>query len=399
MSDFVDQFVYDYVTDRRALQKAFLAPSPTLHHYKHRSQWNQNSKIDLNNDFDILRGVLRRHLARKGFETDYEDAASRFDRERAQTMQSMVKIVEAELMQKEIFALKETIAEEMRGLEQNELRLRRNFLKRFLQERRELKTIMFVEQVELIQILEFSARKQILRDGLLNLDRLRHSELTERSSLSNIKLLESSQPAQLEDSSKNDVAESTVLEAPINDATVSSVSEQFDEEDPKKALEQMNSEYEFDSQNSLEVDYRLDDTDREALVLRVKSSKCFFVGMSLTEFGNSSAVGLIVDALYVGGPATKAGIQLGDIIVAVGGLRVPTFDKFKEALVEYATIGDPLSFVIIRPCESLVSGNSDTHYYVSEVHVPIATSDTEFRLLGDKYYFDTASHSRIYRSS
>lgn len=62
--------------------------------------------------------------------------------------------------------------------------------------------------------------------------------------------------------------------------------------------------------------------------------------------------GVIVLGVADGGPAEQAGVQVGDVVVAIGGIEINQDTSFSEALFEYEP-GDTVEVTIVREGEEL----------------------------------------------
>ena len=72
------------------------------------------------------------------------------------------------------------------------------------------------------------------------------------------------------------------------------------------------------------------------------------VGLDLVRGSNGATVpGAVVMAVQPGGPAERAGLRRGDVIVAVAGRPVPTPAAVVQA-VEAAGVGNPLTLTLLR---------------------------------------------------
>jgi serine protease Do len=68
------------------------------------------------------------------------------------------------------------------------------------------------------------------------------------------------------------------------------------------------------------------------------------------SMGLSRATGVIVSRVDEGSPAHRAGLERGDVILAVNGERVPNFNSARRAIFG-ARVGDRLEFVVLRQGE------------------------------------------------
>jgi C-terminal processing protease CtpA/Prc len=109
-----------------------------------------------------------------------------------------------------------------------------------------------------------------------------------------------------------------------------------------------------------------------------------FLGVTLAERVEPSTA-LIVESLFVGGPADAGGIKLGDVFVEVGGHVVSNFVEMRQAMKESAKMGDMLSLVVMRGAETVSTS----------IHV--MTADKEFSDLTD-IFFDLEKHTRVSKS-
>ncbi len=62
--------------------------------------------------------------------------------------------------------------------------------------------------------------------------------------------------------------------------------------------------------------------------------------------------GLLVEEVVSGGPADRAGLQQGDIIIELAGEEIDTFDKLRE-VIEGHEIGEEVSLMVLRQEEEL----------------------------------------------
>jgi len=62
--------------------------------------------------------------------------------------------------------------------------------------------------------------------------------------------------------------------------------------------------------------------------------------------------GLLVEEVVSGGPAERAGLQGGDIIIELGGEEIDTFDRLREVIEDHE-IGEEVSLVVLRQEEEL----------------------------------------------
>jgi Do/DeqQ family serine protease len=65
------------------------------------------------------------------------------------------------------------------------------------------------------------------------------------------------------------------------------------------------------------------------------------------HFALSDGSGVLVSDVYEGGPADRAGVKRGDIVLAMGKSAVATLSDYQDALAEYTT-GDRLTLKIFR---------------------------------------------------
>ena len=64
-------------------------------------------------------------------------------------------------------------------------------------------------------------------------------------------------------------------------------------------------------------------------------------------FGMSEVTGIIVSDIYHGGPAEKADLRVGDIILYVNGDKISSADEF-SAILSDAAVGDVLKLKVFR---------------------------------------------------
>ncbi|HEY6952496.1 MAG TPA: trypsin-like peptidase domain-containing protein, partial [Bacteroidota bacterium] len=69
-------------------------------------------------------------------------------------------------------------------------------------------------------------------------------------------------------------------------------------------------------------------------------------------FGLSSVAGIIVSEVESGGPADKAGLKVGDIIVQVNGQKIDASDDLTQILID-SSVGDVLNMKIYRERKTL----------------------------------------------
>lgn len=86
---------------------------------------------------------------------------------------------------------------------------------------------------------------------------------------------------------------------------------------------------------------------RDLLYKKGLQSPKKFIGVTAVERLRDRV--LQVDALYVDGPAHSAGIQLGDVIVSLGGAAVATRDQMRRALAQHGKVGATVELHIKRP--------------------------------------------------
>lgn len=128
-----------------------------------------------------------------------------------------------------------------------------------------------------------------------------------------------------------------------------------------------------------------------------------FLGVTLAEHVDPPA--LVVDSLYVDGPAEAAGLRLGDVLVQVELVPVTSFAEMRDAVRHHAKMGEHLTLYVLRRIEGTPSPSvpgshsaldNSTLGTMQQVitFVKVLTADKEFAELTD-LYFDVESHARI----
>lgn len=98
------------------------------------------------------------------------------------------------------------------------------------------------------------------------------------------------------------------------------------------------------------IDHAIDDPEGRAPLLGVSTEP---VTPTLTaQFGLTVDSGALVQALPEGGPADEAGIELGDVIVAVAGNEVIDNDSLQERLLEHEP-NETVEVTVVRGSETL----------------------------------------------
>jgi hypothetical protein len=110
-----------------------------------------------------------------------------------------------------------------------------------------------------------------------------------------------------------------------------------------------------------------------------------FLGITLAERVEPTAA-LVVDSLYVGGPADIGGVRLGDIFMDIEGTTVRNFVEMRGAMRAHARMGHFVTVRILRG-EELV-----------ECKISVLTAEAQYRELAD-IFFDTQLHDKIQRQS
>jgi S1-C subfamily serine protease len=98
------------------------------------------------------------------------------------------------------------------------------------------------------------------------------------------------------------------------------------------------------------IDHAIEDPEGPAPLLGVSTQTV--TPTIAAQFGLSVEEGVLVRELHAGGPAAEAGIEVGDVIVAVAGEDVADNDSLQERLLEHEP-DDRVEVTVVRGTETL----------------------------------------------
>eukprot|EP00758_Cryptobia_borreli_P017654 Tbor_TRINITY_DN6211_c0_g3::TRINITY_DN6211_c0_g3_i1::g.2176::m.2176 len=470
---FLDRFIYDYCTDHHTLKRSVTNRYPTYDRSwrtKHSGPWNANVKNTCSLR-DPLLVLLETNLKKRGFDKDYNSAASKLDRERDEQVKVLRQKIKKEENDMKIRGIKRENKRELVEVEQQELSARRRVFRAYLQELRSLGNQVAPCTFSQLISDEYKKRAELVKTGLQDLDSLKSKEILIRNGLisrissvnatnrqfnkSNRKIqkvrIEIAEDVPLGSISalhpiSNDKDTSSRQESSTrNEATLEynqvifSLNNEQDLISPSQEgnfsyIDQGNDETEdllLETVNMAERDLYCDDTSTPDTVgkclLSVQES-CIglpplaplnesnvsdsttdtlsestthlstfkpFLGISLVEVSQENvSLGLVVDAMYIGGPGDKAGIELGDVLFAVGGVRIYTFDDIREVMKERAVIGEYLTLTLFRPLTEI---QIESGMLPRQFDADILLVTTDESMVGNPFYFDIETSRRISR--
>ena len=95
------------------------------------------------------------------------------------------------------------------------------------------------------------------------------------------------------------------------------------------------------------------------------------------QIGNTKYSLIPVTAITPGGSAEKAGIQVDDIIVAINGTEISSFETLKKILTAYS-VGDTVEITIKRPTEEAKKQTNAYRYWEACQEIKISLTFVEF---------------------
>lgn len=435
MSSIVDRFVSDYLVDRKALADATKTRSPrNLPGWTNPNPWNASSTPtrEKNAEWDPLRVILKRHLALAGFNKNYQRAADHFDAQRNAEMDKRASELEEKLIAAELSQLRIAISRQIEAIVSRELHERRIHHREAVHGSRQIWKLMISERFSVLAINEFSIRRQLLKDSLFVTELIKRDETEARWQIqdnNSVHPSECTEPGEppCEDTRQKTRGTPNTSFAQVSTYSHESLRSQSRSESetsatpfqssrnpptgtPTKTSESATVSFPLISPLSAApgphptscASNRSSNSDESCYLAQpVPKPHAPFIGISLVEIPNeddSRPIGLIVDAMYVGGPGTRSGMQLGDTIVAVAGKRVQSFLEFRQVLCECAVIGETLPFIVVRHH----SNNEDEGgepFSILEIHVPVMTTDPALKHIGSSVFFEQDEKLREFRKT